>query len=151
MPGDPYPHFIDRNSTSLKVLMHIRDEAHRFGITHHRNRRSASSLVSELDNIPGVGAVSREKLVTKYKTLSRIKSAPYREIVRDSQCDRKAQRGGAVYLVRPGQGLECQVEQQFEMVSGPVFVRPGAGISDACAYGETELYDVEVQEYVGSV
>ena len=81
VPGDPYPHFIDRNSTSLKVLMHIRDEAHRFGITHHRNRRSASSLVSDLDNIPGVGAVSREKLVTKYKTLSRIKSAPYREIV----------------------------------------------------------------------
>ena len=81
VPGDPYPHFIDRNSTSLKVLMHIRDEAHRFGITHHRNRRSASSLVSELDNIPGVGAVSREKLVTKYKTLSRIKGAPYREIV----------------------------------------------------------------------
>ncbi len=81
VPGDPYPHFIDRNSTSLKVLMHIRDEAHRFGITHHRNRRSVSSLVSELDNIPGVGAVSREKLVTKYKTLSRIKSAPYREIV----------------------------------------------------------------------
>ena len=81
VPGDPYPHFIDRNSTSLKVLMHIRDEAHRFGITHHRNRRSASSLVSELDNIPGVGAVSREKLVTRYKTLSRIKSAPYREIV----------------------------------------------------------------------
>ena len=81
VPGDPYPHFIDRNSTSLKVLMHIRDEAHRFGITHHRNRRSASSLVSELDNIPGVGAVSREKLVTKYKTWSRIQSAPYREIV----------------------------------------------------------------------
>ena len=81
VPGDPYPHFIDRNSTSLKVLMHIRDEAHRFGITHHRNRRSASSLVSELDNIPGVGAVSREKLVAKYKTVSKIKKAPYREVV----------------------------------------------------------------------
>lgn len=81
VPGDPYPHFIDRNSTSLKVLMHIRDEAHRFGITHHRNRRSASSLVSELDGIPGVGAVSREKLVTKYKTISKIKKAPYREVV----------------------------------------------------------------------
>lgn len=81
VPGDPYPHFIDRNSTSLKVLMHIRDEAHRFGITHHRNRRSASSLISELDGIPGVGAVSREKLVTKYKTISKIKKAPYREVV----------------------------------------------------------------------
>ena len=49
--------------------------------SHHRNRRSASALVSELDNIPGVGAVSREKLVTRYRTISRIKKAPYREIV----------------------------------------------------------------------
>ena len=81
VPGDPYPHFIDRNSTSLRVLMHIRDEAHRFGITHHRNRRSASSLVSELDNIPGVGAVSREKLAVKYRTVRRIRNAPYREVV----------------------------------------------------------------------
>lgn len=81
VPGDPYPHFLDRNSTSLKVIMHIRDEAHRFGITHHRNRRSASSLVSELDNIPGVGAVSREKLVLRYGSVSKIKKAPYREVV----------------------------------------------------------------------
>lgn len=81
VPGDPYPHFIDRNSTSLKLIMQIRDEAHRFGIAHHRKRRSSSSLVSELDNIPGVGAVSREKLVAKYKTVTRIKNTPYREIV----------------------------------------------------------------------
>lgn len=81
VPGDPYPHFIDRNSTSLRLIMQIRDEAHRFGITHHRNRRSASALVSELDTIPGVGAVSREKLIAKYKTLSKIKGAPYREVV----------------------------------------------------------------------
>lgn len=81
VPGDPYPHFIDRNSTSLKLIMQIRDEAHRFGITHHRKRRSASSLVSELDNIPGVGAVSREKLIAKYKTVTRVKNTPYREIV----------------------------------------------------------------------
>lgn len=81
VPGDPYPYFLDRNSTSLKVIMHIRDEAHRFGITHHRNRRSASSLVSELDNIPGVGAVSREKLVLRYGSVSKIKKAPYREVV----------------------------------------------------------------------
>lgn len=81
IPGDPYPLFIDRNSTSLRVIMQIRDEAHRFGITHHRNRRSAAALVSELDTIPGVGAVSREKLIAKYKTVSRIKKTPYHEIV----------------------------------------------------------------------
>lgn len=81
IPGDPYPLFIDRNSTSLRVIMQIRDEAHRFGITHHRNRRSAAALVSELDTIPGVGAVSREKLIAKYKTVSHIKKTPYHEIV----------------------------------------------------------------------
>lgn len=81
VPGDPYPLFIDKNSTSLRLIMHLRDEAHRFGITHHRNRRSASQLQSELDTIPGVGAVSREKLLAKYKTISRMKKIPYREIV----------------------------------------------------------------------
>ena len=81
VPGDPYPLFIDKNSTSLRLIMHLRDEVHRFGITHHRNRRSVSQLQSELDTIPGVGAVSREKLLAKYKTISRMKKVPYREIV----------------------------------------------------------------------
>lgn len=81
VPGDPYPLFIDKNSTSLRLIMQLRDEAHRFGITHHRNRRSVSQLQSELDTIPGVGAVSREKLLAKYKTISRMKKVPYREIV----------------------------------------------------------------------
>ncbi len=81
IPGERYPLFIDRNSTSLRLIMHLRDEAHRFGITHHRNRRSASQLQSELDTIPGVGAVSREKLIAKYKTISKMKKAPFREMV----------------------------------------------------------------------
>ena len=61
--------------------MHIRDEAHRFGITHHRNRRSKAQIKSELDNIPGVGKTSREKLATRYGTISNIKKRPFREIV----------------------------------------------------------------------
>ena len=81
VPGDPYPLFLDKNSTSLKVIMHIRDEAHRFGITHHRNRRSKAQIKSELDNIPGVGKTSREKLATRYGTISNIKKRPFREIV----------------------------------------------------------------------
>ena len=81
IPGDPWPMFLDRNSTSLRLIMQLRDEAHRFGITHHRNRRSSSALRSELDGIPGVGAVSREKLLTRYRTVSKIRQAPYSEIV----------------------------------------------------------------------
>ncbi len=80
VPGDPYPLFLDKNSTSLKLIMHLRDEAHRFGITHHRNKRSASQLVSELDTIPGVGEKSREKLISKYGSFAKIKRADHRDI-----------------------------------------------------------------------
>ncbi len=80
VPGDPYPLFLDRNSTTLRVLMHIRDEAHRFGITHHRNRRSAGQTTSVLDDIPGIGKVRKEILLKRYRTISRIRQAPETEI-----------------------------------------------------------------------
>lgn len=75
IPGDPYPLFLDKNSTSLKLIMQLRDEAHRFGITHHRDRRSKGQISSKLEQIPGVGPKTIEKLMAKYKTISRIKSA----------------------------------------------------------------------------
>lgn len=75
IPGDPYPMFLDKNSTSLKLIMQLRDEAHRFGITHHRDRRSKGMIVSALEGIPGVGPKTVEKLISKYKTVSRIKLA----------------------------------------------------------------------------
>lgn len=75
IPGDPYPLFLDKNSTSLKLIMQLRDEAHRFGITHHRARRSKGQISSQLEQIPGVGPKTIEKLLAKYKTISRIKSA----------------------------------------------------------------------------
>lgn len=75
VPGDPYPLFLDRNSTSLRVIMQLRDEAHRFGITHHRLRRSKGQIKSALDDIPGIGPVTKEKLITRYKTISNIKKA----------------------------------------------------------------------------
>lgn len=75
IPGDPYPMFLDKNSTSLKLIMQLRDEAHRFGITHHRDRRSKGMIASALETIPGVGPKTIEKLISKYKTVSRIKLA----------------------------------------------------------------------------
>jgi len=80
VPGDPYPLFLDRNSTTLRVLMHIRDEAHRFGITHHRNRRSANQTKSVLDGIHGIGQVRKDMLLKRYKTVSKIKAAPREEL-----------------------------------------------------------------------
>ena len=80
IPGDPYPMFLDKNSTSLKLIMQLRDEAHRFGITHHRSRRSKAQISSALDQIPGVGPKTSEKLLAKYKSVARIKNASEEEL-----------------------------------------------------------------------
>lgn len=80
IPGDPTPLWLDRNSSSLRVLMHIRDEAHRFGITHHRARRSASQIQSELRAIPGVGPATEAKLIKKFKSVKRIREASEEEL-----------------------------------------------------------------------
>ena len=73
--GDPYPMFIDRNSPALKVLQHIRDEAHRFGITFHRNLRSKAQIESVLKTIKGVGAKTEQRLLLRFGSVARIAAA----------------------------------------------------------------------------
>ena len=73
--GDPYPLFIDRNSQALKVLQRIRDEAHRFGITHHRNRRSKAQVESALRDIKGVGEKTEQRLILHFGSVARISAA----------------------------------------------------------------------------
>ena len=72
-PGDQYPLYLDKKSETLKIIQHLRDEAHRFGITFHRNQRSRKTFVSELENIPGIGKTSVEKLLKEFKSVKRIK------------------------------------------------------------------------------
>lgn len=79
-PGDSAPLYIDKNSESLRVVQHLRDEAHRFGITHHRNRRSKSQVVSELDSISGIGPKTSEQLITHFKSVKRLREATREEI-----------------------------------------------------------------------
>lgn len=74
-PGDSVPLYIDKNSESLRVVQHLRDEAHRFGITHHRNRRSKTQTVSVLDSIPGVGEATRTTLLKHFRSVKRIAEA----------------------------------------------------------------------------
>ena len=74
-PGDSAPLYIDKNSESLRVVQHLRDEAHRFGITHHRNRRSKSAIVSELSQIQGIGPATEQTLLAHFKSVKRIKAA----------------------------------------------------------------------------
>ena len=78
--GDPYPLFIDRNSSALKVLQQIRDEAHRFGITFHRSLRSKSQIESALTRIKGVGGQTEKRLLIHYGSVPRIASAPVEDL-----------------------------------------------------------------------
>ena len=80
MVGDPYPMFIDRNSPALKVLQQIRDEAHRFGITFHRNLRSKAQVESVLRSIKGVGQKTEQRLLLRFGSVARIAAAPADEI-----------------------------------------------------------------------
>ena len=78
--GDPYPLFIDRNSQALKVLQQIRDEAHRFGITFHRDLRSKAAIQSALREIKGVGEKTEQRLLLRYGSVARIAAAPLEEL-----------------------------------------------------------------------
>jgi len=80
-PGDSVPLYIDKNSETLKLIQQLRDEAHRFGITFHRQKRSKSQLVSELDGVKGIGPETKKRLLTHFKSIKRLKEANEAEIV----------------------------------------------------------------------
>ena len=80
-PGDSLPLYIDKNSETLKVVQRLRDEAHRFGITHHRNRRSKGQVHSVLDDINGVGDKTKQLLLKHFKSLKRIREASLEQLV----------------------------------------------------------------------
>ena len=79
-PGDSVPLYIDKRSESLKLVQHLRNEAHRFSLAHHRNKRSKSSLHSSLDDAPGIGPKSKADLLKKFKSIKRIKEASIKEL-----------------------------------------------------------------------
>ena len=81
-PGDSLPLYIDKKSESLKVIQHMRDEAHRFGITHHRNRRSKGTIVSKLTEIKGIGPETAAELLRVFKSVQRIKKTPVEDIAK---------------------------------------------------------------------
>ncbi|MDP4599690.1 MAG: excinuclease ABC subunit UvrC [Polaribacter sp.] len=79
-PGDPIPMYLDKKSESLKIIQYLRNEAHRFGITFHRNKRSKSAIQSELEQIPDVGKQTITTLLRTFKSAKRVKEASFEEI-----------------------------------------------------------------------
>ena len=79
-PGDSIPMYLDKKSETLKIIQHLRNEAHRFGITFHRNKRSKSAIQSELEQIPNVGKQTITSLLRKFKSAKRVKNATFEEL-----------------------------------------------------------------------
>lgn len=79
-PDDPIPLYLDKKSETLKIIQQLRNEAHRFGIEHHRNRRSKGALTTELELIPGIGEQSIVELMKHFKTIKKISEASHEEL-----------------------------------------------------------------------
>jgi len=79
-PGDQYPIYIDKRSESLKLIQFMRNEAHRFGITHHRNKRSKNSIQSELLEIKGIGEKTMQELFKEFKTIKAMKETSLEQL-----------------------------------------------------------------------
>lgn len=80
-PDDPIPMYLDKKSETLKIIQQLRNEAHRFGITHHRNRRSKNAIQSDLSNIDGIGDKTIVNLLKKFKSYKRVKNATFDDLV----------------------------------------------------------------------
>ena len=79
-PDDPLPLYLDKKSDTLRIIQQLRDEVHRFGITHHRNKRSKAFIKSELENIKGIGKNTAAALIQEYKSVKKIKEATLEQL-----------------------------------------------------------------------
>jgi len=79
-PNDSFPMYLDKKSETLRIIQQMRDEAHRFGITHHRKRREKTAMSPQLTEIPGVGTTYNMKLLRKFKSVKNIRLASLQEL-----------------------------------------------------------------------
>lgn len=79
-PDDPVPLYLNKTSETLKIIQFLRNEAHRFGITHHRNKRSKEAVGTSLTDIPGIGPTTASKLLKQFKSVKRLSEAPFEQI-----------------------------------------------------------------------
>lgn len=81
-PGDPIPLYLDKRSETLRIIQHIRDEAHRFGITHHRKKRSENTITTELNEISGISNATAQKLLSEFRSVKKIRETSLEELER---------------------------------------------------------------------
>jgi excinuclease ABC subunit C len=101
-PEDPIPLYLDKKSETLKIIQFLRNEAHRFGIMHHRDKRSKAALVNSLESIPGIGEKTMIMLLKHFKSVKRIQNASEKEIsdvVGFSKAKKKLPKGSFLVII----------------------------------------------------
>jgi excinuclease ABC subunit C len=124
LPDDPDPVILPRTSEALYLLQRVRDEAHRFAITYHRQKRSTSMLVSLLDNVPGLGDTRRKALMKQFGSLKRLRAATVEELMVVPGIGRRTAEAVQAAIAQPEAGEASEVQPEAGEASE---VEPEAG------------------------
>jgi len=135
LPGEPDPVILPRTSEALYLLQRVRDEAHRFAITYHRQKRSTSMLVSLLDDVPGLGDTRRKALMKKFGSLRRLRAATLEELMTVPGIGRRTAEAVQAAIAQPEEGEASETqpadpEESTLAPDGPAErgeLTPGAG------------------------
>jgi excinuclease ABC subunit C len=121
LPGDPDPVILPRTSEALYLLQRVRDEAHRFAITYHRQKRSTSMLVSLLDDVPGLGDTRRKALMKRFGSLKRLRAATVEELMEVPGIGRRTAEAVQAAIAQPeaGEASEAQPQESSLAPDGP--------------------------------
>jgi excinuclease ABC subunit C len=137
LPGDSDPVILPRTSEALYLLQRVRDEAHRFAITYHRQKRSTSMLVSMLDDVPGLGESRRKALMKEFGSLKRLRAATVEELMAVPGIGRRtAEAVQSAIAVPPVEGEPDAVGESTTAPQGPAERgTPRAGSGDTAEVG----------------
>jgi excinuclease ABC subunit C len=121
LPGEPDPVILPRTSEALYLLQRVRDEAHRFAITYHRQKRSTSMLVSMLDDVPGLGEFRRKALMKQFGSLKRLRAATVEELVAVPGIGRRTAEAVQAAIAEPADpaGAAADVSPPAESTTAP--------------------------------
>ena len=138
LPGDNDPVILPRTSEALYLLQRVRDEAHRFAITYHRQKRSTSMLVSMLDDVPGLGESRRKALMKQFGSLKRLRAATVEELMAVPGIGRRTAEAVQAAIAEPadprarGTGRRSRRPHRR---GRPSAARPRAGAGDTAEVG----------------
>jgi excinuclease ABC subunit C len=136
LPGESDPVILPRTSEALYLLQRVRDEAHRFAITYHRQKRSTSMLVSLLDDVPGLGDTRRKALMKRFGSLKRLRAATVEELMQVPGIGRRTAEAVQAAIAQP----DVEAEETTTGPQGPAERgTPTEGAGDTAEVGRVAI------------